>query len=177
MQLNARPRACKVGIGMPRQYSMDNRSQVSAATRARPSAASTPCRSGWRADHADGRRHRRYRARTVYNHFPSKEVLVAAAYSAWPTPRSRCDLRLRERAGANRRFLIASTTRSTSRVRRRRILGVTGARVRRAAERRPHVAPQGAHDDPARGRTRRLLQLPLKQAVAVCSGRRATWHC
>jgi hypothetical protein len=39
------------------------------------------------------------------------------------------------------------------------------------------VAPQGAHDDPARGRTRRLLQLPLKQAVAVCSGRRATWHC
>ena len=68
---------------MPRQYSMDNRSAASAATRARllDAAVDVLAEVGGAAltmqmvaDTAD------VALRTVYNHFPSKEVLVVAAY-------------------------------------------------------------------------------------------------
>ena len=67
---------------MPRQYSMDNRSAASAATRARllDAAVDVLAEVGGAALTMQMVATPPIPLRTVYNHFPSKEVLVVAAY-------------------------------------------------------------------------------------------------
>ena len=109
---------------MPRQYSMDNRSAASAATRARllDAAVDVLAEVGGAAltmqmvaDTAD------VALRTVYNHFPSKEVLVVAAYQrladATQDRGEHAAAFGRRRGSGSVDSSSRSTTRSTSRAR------------------------------------------------------------
>ena len=171
---------------MPRQYSMDNRSVASAATRARllDAAVDVLAEVGGAAltmqmvaDTAD------VALRTVYNHFPSKEVLVVAAYQRLADATQVAVSTLPE-SGAPRerlgRFVVAFyDTFDEQSPGAAAILGVTGVpefdeqvNAVRAWRRKEltTILRAGERDG--------SLQLPLKQAVAVAFlwTSYATWH-
>jgi len=69
---------------MPRQYSMDNRSQVSATTRLRVLDATAVVLADVGANNLTMQAVAKaadVALRTVYNHFPSKEALIVEAYN------------------------------------------------------------------------------------------------